>query len=89
MKKSLKKISKKTWLIVILLLICNIAFIGALVLLSTKEQLEKTDWVSWLVTALLYWVFWGTIWFAKKTHPIFNAAIRIGAVEPFAKQFKG
>jgi len=88
MKKLVEKISKKTLVITILLLVGNITFIGILVFFSTKEQLAKTDWISWLVTVLLYWVFWGTIWFAKITHPIFNAAIRIGMVEPFAKQFK-
>lgn len=89
MKNLLKKISKKTWVIVALLFVGNVAFIGTLVFLSTKEQLAKTDWIGWLITVLLYWGFWGTVWFAKKTHPIFNAVIRIGIVEPFVKQFKG
>ena len=89
MKKLLKKISKKTWIITALLLVGNIVFIGTLVFLSTKEQLAKTNWSGWMVTVLLYWGFWGVVWFAIKTHPIFNAAVRIGVVEPFVKQFKG
>lgn len=88
MKKLIKKITKKTWTIIALLLLGNIAFIVAIVLLSTKEQMSKTDWTGWLVTVILYWVFWGTVWFAKKTQPLFDEAIRIGVVEPFAKQFK-
>ena len=88
MKKLIKKITKKTWTITALLLLGNIAFIVAIVLLSTKEQIAKTDWTGWLVTVILYWVFWATVWFAKITHPLFNTAIRVGFVEPFAKQFK-
>lgn len=88
MKKLIKKITKKTWVITVLLLVGNIAFIGALVFLSTKEQMAKTDWKSWLATVILYWGFWATVWFAKKTQPLFDEAIRIGFVEPFAKQFR-
>ena len=88
MKKLLKKISKKTWVITTLLLAGNIIFILALIFSSTKEQMAKTDWVGWLVTILLYWGFWGTVWLAKKTQPLFDAVIRIGVTEPFAKQFK-
>jgi uncharacterized membrane protein YbhN (UPF0104 family) len=88
MKKLIKKISKKTWRITTLLLLGNIVFIVSLIFLSTKEQIAKTDWEVWLVTVILYWVFWATIWFAKKTQPLFDEVIRVGFVEPFGKQFK-
>jgi len=88
MKKFIKKFSKKTWVISALFVAGNIVFIGTLYFMSSKADLAKTDWKGWGVTELLYWLFWSTIWFAKKTHPMFNAAIRITVVEPFVKQFK-
>ena len=88
MKKLMKNITKKTWIITVLLLLGNIVFIGVIIFLSTKEQMAKTDQTGWLITVLLYWVFWATVWFAKKTQSLFDEAIRIGFVEPFAKQVR-